>query len=91
MDYILRKTSLFICILVVLVLYTAPATASDLYFVDAHSQVDHKVKDLDLIIKRMNQAGVHYTILSTRGKLKDEKFLNFASRHSDRIQRLRSA
>ena len=40
--------------------------ASELYFIDAHSQVDHTVDNLELIIQRMDTAGVYRTILTSR-------------------------
>ena len=43
-----------------------PVAAKELYFVDAHSQVDEDVSDLELIIQRMDAAGVYRTILAAR-------------------------
>jgi hypothetical protein len=41
-----------------------PVPAAELYFVDAHSQADEDVNDLDLIIRRMDATGVYRTILA---------------------------
>jgi len=59
--------------------------ASGLYFIDAHSQVDHKVDNLELIIQRMDQAGVYRTILAARSGRKPEEVAAFAEEHVGRI------
>jgi len=52
--------------------------ADELYFIDAHSQVDHKVIPLNKIISLMDSAGVRQTILSTRGNLKGKTLLRLS-------------
>jgi len=62
-------------------LLLAPAIeATELYLVDAHSQVDEKVEP-SRVIARMQEAGVRHTILSARGKRKGSDLVAFASRH----------
>ncbi len=60
-------------------------SASELYFIDAHSQVDHEVGNLELIIQLMDQAGVYRTILAARSGRKPREIANFANKHPDRI------
>lgn len=62
-----------------------PAVAAELYFVDAHSQVDEDVSDLDLIIRRMDAAGVYRTILAARSGRKPGEIADFATRYPERI------
>jgi len=76
--------SSFICSFL-LVLFSHNLRASELYFIDAHSQVDHNLKNLELIIQRMDDGGVYRTILSTRSGRKPEEVASFAEAYSDRI------
>ena len=62
-----------------------PGSAAELYFVDAHSQVDEEVTDLGLIIRRMDAAGVYRTILAARSGRKPGEVANFATQHPQRI------
>ena len=66
-----------------LILSSFPA-AAELPIIDAHSQVDHKVK-LGKIIELMDQAGVSRTILSTRGRIKPGRLVEFARKFPNRI------
>lgn len=59
--------------------------ARELYFVDAHSQVDQRVEDLGLIIRRMDEAGVHRTILAARSGRRPEEIVAFSRIHPARI------
>ncbi len=59
--------------------------ASELYFIDAHSQVDHTVDNLELIIQRMDTAGVYRTILASRSGRSPGEVADFAEIHSERI------
>ena len=61
------------------------ARANELYFIDAHSQVDDEVVPLQMVISIMKQGGVSHTILSARGKLKDKSLLAFASQYPAQI------
>lgn len=76
--------------LIVFTLYVALiqvtiAQGSELYFIDAHSQVDHKVVPLKKVISIMKQGGVSHTILSARGKLKGKALRAFASQNPEYI------
>jgi len=62
-----------------------PDGAAGLYFVDAHSQVDEDVSDLHLIIRRMDAAGVHRTILAARSGRKPGEIADFAAQYPQRI------
>ena len=59
--------------------------ASELYFIDAHSQVDHTIDDLDLIIQRMDTSGVYRTILTSRSGKSLGEVADFAEKNSERI------
>ena len=61
------------------------ADANELYFIDAHSQIDHNVVPLNKIIALMNKAGVRQTILSTRGNLKGKPLLKLSKENSKKI------
>ncbi|MEE9276112.1 MAG: amidohydrolase family protein [bacterium] len=61
----------------------APA-ASDLYFVDAHSQIPHFV-ELETVLVRMKKNGVHRTILSANAGRDTASVAAFARRHPGRI------
>jgi len=74
-----------IIILFVALIQVTPAEGDELYFIDAHSQVDHKVVPLKKVISIMKQGGVSHTILSARGKLTGKDLLAFASQYPDYI------
>ena len=76
--------SLFTCASF-LVLFSHNIRASELYFVDAHSQVDHELKNFELIIRNMDGGGVYCTILAARSERKPEEVAAFAETHSNRI------
>ena len=59
--------------------------AAELYFIDAHSQVDHNIENLDLIIQRMDAGGVYRTILAARSGRKPGEIASFAQKHNKRI------
>ena len=61
------------------------ANANELYFIDAHSQVDHNVVPLNKIISLMDSAGVRKTILSTRGNLKGKALLELSKENPGRV------
>lgn len=56
-----------------------------MYFIDAHSQVDHHVDDLSLIIERMDEFNVRKTILAVRGKRPLFSVADLADQYPDRI------
>jgi hypothetical protein len=57
------------------------ANADELYFIDAHSQVDHSVVPLNMIIPITDRAGVRHTILSARGNLKGKTLLKLSNEY----------
>lgn len=58
--------------------------ASELYLIDAHSQIDHKV-DRSEIVPLMDKAGIRHVILSTRGRATPKQITGLAAKHPDRI------
>mgnify|MGYP000152096672 FL=1 len=79
--YVLHATGI---VAAMLLLLAQPLKAGELYFIDAHSQVDEKV-DLNDVLALMQQAGVRHTILSARGKRKGSDLVAVASRHASQI------
>jgi predicted TIM-barrel fold metal-dependent hydrolase len=77
--------SVIISILFVVLIQVAGAKGDELYFIDAHSQVDHKVVPLKKIVSIMKQGGVSHTILSARGKLKGNALRALASQYPEYI------
>ena len=71
--------------LFVALIQVAHSDGDDLYFVDAHSQVDHKVVPLNKVKSIMKQNGVIHTILSARGKLTGKDLLVFTSQYPEYI------
>ena len=74
-----------ICIVLLLCSLTLSVTAQELYFVDAHSQVDHQLEDLGLILERMDEAGVSKTILASRGRRPHADIAEMAASYPERI------
>jgi predicted TIM-barrel fold metal-dependent hydrolase len=58
--------------------------SSDLYFIDAHSQISEDVV-LETVIRRMDDNGVHRTILSANAKRDTASVAAFARRHPERV------
>jgi predicted TIM-barrel fold metal-dependent hydrolase len=63
---------------------TVGAAQQELYFIDAHSQVDETV-DLKEVISLMDQAGVQYTILSAVRSRSSEDIVHFSKQYPHRI------
>ena len=78
------RSGIIITLFVALIQVTH-AEGEDLYFIDAHSQVDHNVVPLKRVISIMEQGGVINTILSARGKLTGKDLLAFASLYPEHI------
>lgn len=78
------RSGIIVTIFVALLQVTG-AEGDELYFVDAHSQVDHKVVPLQKVISLMKQGGVNHTILSARGKLTGKALRAFASKYPEHI------
>lgn len=64
--------------------WLALANGRELYFVDAHSQIDHQV-DQSKVIDLMDQSGVYHTILSARGELMGSELIAFSQANRTRI------
>lgn len=78
--------SVFVLMALGLILICAGnAAAAELYFVDAHSQVDETVYNLELIIRKMDSAGVDRTILAARSGRTPTQIADFAQLHPERI------
>ncbi|MEA3405772.1 MAG: amidohydrolase family protein [Pseudomonadota bacterium] len=73
-----KASFLTVLIIILTQLVGLPVNAKELYFIDAHSQVDHKVVPISKVKILMQKAGVRHTFLSARGKLKAKTLLNFA-------------
>ncbi len=69
----------------ILLWVSLPLLAADIYFVDAHSQIDETVSDTYTIIERMNAAGVKKTILTARGRLPLRDIVDLSENNPDRI------
>ena len=65
--------------------FSTVASADTLYFVDAHSQVDHKVKDINIVLKRMRENGVRTTILASRGRREARDIVLLARRSGGKV------
>ena len=61
-----------------------PVSAAQLYFVDAHSQIDEGVA-AETVISLMDENEVRATILATRGKPHPETVVNLSDRYPGRI------
>lgn len=66
-------------------LFSGLTQAEELYFVDAHSQIDKKVKDIGLVLKRMSENNVQKTLLSARGKRHDSDIARLARNSGGRV------
>lgn len=80
-----KHTSISILLILTgLFLYLPGAVAADLYFIDAHSQVDEGI-DQDELIRRMDEAGIRKTILSARRRRRAFDVADWAENHPDKI------
>jgi hypothetical protein len=78
------RFGIIISIFVVL-LHVTSSPGGELYFIDAHSQVDQNVVPLNKIIALMENAGVRHTILSARGNLKGDSLLKLSKENPGRV------
>ncbi|MCW8892458.1 MAG: amidohydrolase [Deltaproteobacteria bacterium] len=76
---------IFLFVLIFTQISCLTANATELYFVDAHSQVDHNLVPIDKIISLMDATGVRQTILSARGNLKGGNLLKLTKRNPGKI------
>jgi len=71
--------------LALLLCWTHSSPAEEIYFVDAHSQVDLELGDLGLILQDMVQNAVRMTILSARSGRSPSEVADFADNSGGRI------
>lgn len=57
----------------------------EIYFIDAHSQIDHKVSGIDVVLKRMAANNVSTTLLALRGKRNWQDVLDWNSKYPTSI------
>lgn len=69
----------------ILLWVSLPLLAAELYFVDAHSQIDETFSDTYTVIERMNTAGVRKTILTARGHLPLRDIVDLSENYPERI------
>ncbi|MBC8179528.1 amidohydrolase family protein [candidate division KSB1 bacterium] len=77
-------SGIFLSVFVALI-QVANGGEGELYFIDAHSQVDHNIVPLKNVISLMDSAGVHHTILSARGNLKGKTLLRLSKEKASRV------
>jgi predicted TIM-barrel fold metal-dependent hydrolase len=70
---------------VLILLTNSNSGASELYFIDAHSQVDQNLENIEKIIQCMNAGGVYRTILAARAGRQPEEIASFAENYPNRI------
>jgi len=73
------------CVFIFLSFWAYRPAAEALRFIDAHSQVDHELEDLRLIIQRMDEAGVSHTILAARSGRTPGEIAAFARENPEHI------
>ena len=66
------------------ILFNSHAKAAELYFIDAHSQVDEDI-DRDELLQSMDKAGIRKSILSARRKRDSLDIADWAESRPDRI------
>jgi hypothetical protein len=71
--------------LLLLLALPLPGVAAEIYFIDAHSQVDHQLHDMGVILRDMDQHGVHKTILAARSGRSPDEVAAFAGASGGRI------
>ena len=81
----MKSLTLTLSIISLLVVGTNAIAASELYFVDAYSEVDETIADLDVIINNMDHENVYRTILAARGQRTSRDIVAFAGRNRGRI------
>lgn len=80
--YLVYITILSVCLY--LSICTPPAYATELYFIDAHSQVDDDIEQ-DELIQRMMEAGISKSILSSRRHRSAFDMADWAEQLPDKI------
>lgn len=82
---ITTRNSSKLLLFLLLLAYGVGHGSEPLYFIDAHSQVDHQVVPLDKIISLMDQSDVRHTILSSRGNLKGKELFKLSAKYKGKI------
>lgn len=68
-----------------LLFWTTNSLADEIYFIDAHSQVDRELTDLGTILHDMDRNNVRLTILSARSGRSPNEVADFAANSGGRI------
>ena len=63
----------------------ADGTNNQLYFIDAHSQLDHKSGGIEVVLKRMSENNVKKTLLAGRSKMSWSDILKFSDEYPNKI------
>ena len=63
----------------------ADGTNNQLYFIDAHSQLDHKSGGIEVVLKRMSENNVKKTLLASRSKMRVTDILKFSDEYPNKI------
>ena len=63
----------------------AAGTNNQLYFIDAHSQLDHKSGGIEVVLKRMSENNVKKTLLAGRSKMSWSDILGFSDEYPKKI------
>lgn len=79
------KTLLLLAVLLLSTSSLNLAFASELYFIDAHSQLDHTIANPELLIEQMDEHGVYRTILAARSRRQPNEIADFADQYPQRI------
>lgn len=79
------RLALTLTIVSLLVVGSNAIAVSELYFVDAYSEVEETITDLGVIIKNMDRENVYRTILAARGQRTSRDIIAFAGRNRSRI------
>jgi len=63
----------------------ADGTNNQLYFIDAHSQLDHLSGGIEVVLKRMSENNVKKTLLASRSKMPVKDILKFSDEYPNKI------
>ena len=63
----------------------ADGTNNQLYFIDAHSQLDHLSGGIEVVLKRMSENNVKKTLLASRSKISWRDILKFSGEYPNKI------
>lgn len=80
----MKNIILFLCYLIISIGFISPSYTADLYFIDAHSQVDEDIEQ-DELIQKMDAAGIQKTILSSRRRRRAFDIADWAEVYPDKI------